>query len=105
MRGDFMEQNLERAEAIIDAYGCEQSNLIAIMQEIQGEYKYLSEGALTLIAEKLGISTAKVYSVATFTRTSRWRQRDGTSSRCAPARPAMCANPGPSMTRCGTHWV
>ena len=46
--------------------GCDQSNLIAIMQEIQGEYKYLSEGALTLIAEKLGISTAKVYSVATF---------------------------------------
>ena len=36
------------------------------MQEIQGEYKYLSEAALTLIAEKLGISTAKVYSVATF---------------------------------------
>ena len=61
-----MEQNLDRAEAIIDAYGCDQSNLIAIMQEMQGEYKYLSEGALTLIAEKLGISTAKVYSVATF---------------------------------------
>ena len=51
-----MEQNLDRAEAIIEQYGCEQSNLIAIMQEIQGEYKYLSEGALTLIAEKLGIS-------------------------------------------------
>ena len=61
-----MEQNLDRAEEIISAYGCEQSNLIAIMQEIQGEYKYLSEAALTLIAEKLGISTAKVYSVATF---------------------------------------
>ena len=29
-----MEQNLDRAEAIIDAYGCDQSNLIAIMQEI-----------------------------------------------------------------------
>ena len=49
-----MEQNLDRAEAIIDAYGCDQSNLIAIMQEIQGEYKYLSEGALTLIGEKGG---------------------------------------------------
>ena len=47
-------------------YGCQQSNLIAIMQEIQAEYKYLSEEALTLVAEKLGISTAKVYSVATF---------------------------------------
>lgn len=51
---------------IIDDYGCESSNLIAIMQEIQAEYKYLSEEALTLVAEKLGISAAKVYSVATF---------------------------------------
>ena len=56
-----MEQNLDRAEAIIDSYGCDQSNLIAIMQEIQGAYKYLSEDALTLVAKKLGISTAKVY--------------------------------------------
>jgi len=53
-------------EQIIDSYGCQQSNLIAIMQEIQVEYSYLSEKALTLVAEKLGISTAKVYSVATF---------------------------------------
>ena len=30
-----MEQNLDRAEEIISAYGCEQSNLIAIMQEIR----------------------------------------------------------------------
>ena len=51
---------------IIDDYGCESSNLIAIMQEIQAEYKYLSEEALTLVAEKLGISAARVYSVATF---------------------------------------
>lgn len=61
-----MSQNLTRASEIIERYGCEQSNLIAIMQEIQAEYKYLSEAALTLIAEKLGVSIAKVYSVATF---------------------------------------
>lgn len=61
-----MNNDLTRAEEIIERYGCDQSNLIAIMQEIQGEYKYLSEAALTLVAEKLGISTAKVYSVATF---------------------------------------
>ena len=36
------------------------------MQEIQAEYNYLSEEVLVLIAEKLNISTAKVYSVATF---------------------------------------
>ena len=61
-----MTEELTRASQIIDSFGCAQSNLIAIMQEIQSEYKYLSEEALTLIAEKLGISTAKVYSVATF---------------------------------------
>ena len=100
-----MEQNLDRAEAIIDAYGCDQSNLIAIMQEIQGEYKYLSEGALTLIAEKLGISTAKVYSVATFYENFSLEAKGGTSSRYAPARHATCANPDPFMTACGTLWV
>ena len=61
-----MSNELTRANEIIDSYGCQQCNLIAIMQEIQAEYKYLSEEALTLVAEKLGISTAKVYSVATF---------------------------------------
>ena len=61
-----MSNELTRADEIIESYGCDQSNLIAIMQEIQAEYKYLSEESLTLIAEKLGISTAKVYSVATF---------------------------------------
>ena len=61
-----MNNELTRAAEIIEACGCDQSNLIAIMQEIQAEYKYLSEEVLTLIAEKLGISTAKVYSVATF---------------------------------------
>lgn len=59
-------EELTRANEIIETYGCDQSNLIAIMQESQAEYKYLSEDTLTLIAEKLGVSTAKVYSVATF---------------------------------------
>ena len=57
---------LNRVQEICAAYGFQQENLIAIMQEIQAEYKYLSEEALTQVAEKLGISTAKVYSVATF---------------------------------------
>ena len=66
-KGDIsMSNELIRAGEIIESYGCEQSNLIAIMQEIQAEYSYLSEAVLTLTAEKLGISIAKVYSVATF---------------------------------------
>ena len=61
-----MSNALTRVSEIVDGYGCQQSNLIAILQDIQTEYNYLSEPALTLVAEKLGVSTAKVYSVATF---------------------------------------
>ena len=32
-------KELTRANEIIETYGCDQSNLIAIMQEIQAEYK------------------------------------------------------------------
>ena len=42
------------------------AGLIAIMQDIQAEYKYLSPAVLERIAQKLGIGVAKVYSVATF---------------------------------------
>lgn len=61
-----MEERLKRVAEIAEEYRCAPENLIAIMQEIQNEFKYLSEQDLTLVAEKLGISTAKVYSVATF---------------------------------------
>ena len=58
--------SMQRVEEIVDSYGCQRSNLIAIMQDIQAEYKYLSQEVLELIAQKLGIGVAKVYSVATF---------------------------------------
>lgn len=58
--------SMDRVAQIIDSYGCEKANLIAIMQDIQSEYKYLRADVLKLIAEKLHISVAKVYSVATF---------------------------------------
>ena len=61
-----MSSERTRTDRILESYGYDQSNLIAILQEIQAEYKYLSEESLTLVAEKLGISAAKVYSVATF---------------------------------------
>lgn len=51
---------------IIESYGCQRASLIAIMQDIQSEYKYLSPEMLELVSEKLNIGVAKVYSVATF---------------------------------------
>jgi len=37
-----MGRELTHASELIESYGCDQSNLITIMQEIQAEYKYLS---------------------------------------------------------------
>ena len=63
---DAKEAMLRRVEQIIDSYDCRRESIIAIMQDIQGEFKYLSAETLELIAAKLGIGVAKVYSVATF---------------------------------------
>ena len=58
--------SMSRVEEIVDSYGCQVHNMIAILQDVQAEYKYLRPEVLELIAEKLNIGVAKVYSVATF---------------------------------------
>ena len=58
--------SLERVGEIVDFYECKVSNMIAILQDVQAEYKYLSEEVLEFIANKLNVGVAKVYSVATF---------------------------------------
>jgi NADH-quinone oxidoreductase subunit E len=42
------------------------SNIIAILQDTQETYRYLPKEIFTYLSEKLGISRAKIYSVATF---------------------------------------
>lgn len=61
-----MNERISQVTKIAEKYGRNQSNLIAILQEVQEEYKYLSEETLELVADLLGISVAKVYGVATF---------------------------------------
>ena len=61
-----MADQLEKVQRIVEENGCDPRHLIAILQGIQAENNYLSEEALRLVAEKLGVSIAKVYSVATF---------------------------------------
>lgn len=53
-------------DEILTSYNYKSTNLIGIMQDIQRRERYLSEEALCYVAEKLGISQAKVYAVATF---------------------------------------
>ena len=56
----------DKADEIIRAYGAAPASLIPIMQDIQAEYRYLPAELLTYVAEKIGVTKAKAYSVATF---------------------------------------
>jgi NADH-quinone oxidoreductase subunit E len=59
-------RDFTKVDEILTSYGMQQAHLIAIMQDIQTEYHYLPKDILEYIADKLEISIAKVYSVATF---------------------------------------
>ena len=53
-------------DGIIDELGSKQSAIIAILQNIQEHYRYLPKEVFPYLSKKLGISQAKIYSVATF---------------------------------------
>ena len=56
----------QKADEIIAFYGKKPESLIPIMQDIQGVYRYLPEELLTYVAEQIGVTEAKAFSVATF---------------------------------------
>lgn len=56
----------EIVSEILTKYDNNKSYLIAVLQEIQNEYKYLPEDILEYVAEKLDINLSKIFSVATF---------------------------------------
>lgn len=58
--------NLDEARAILSAYDAESSNLITLLQQVQGAYGYLPEPVLKLMAQETGIKEAKIFGVATF---------------------------------------
>ena len=49
----------------IDGHG-DKKPIVAILQDIQEEYRYLPKEALFYLAKKIDVSIAKIYSVATF---------------------------------------
>ena len=55
-----------KTDEIIEHYGRKAASLIPIMQDIQAEYRYLPGELLTYVAEQIGVTEAKAYSVANF---------------------------------------
>jgi len=58
--------DLALLDAVFEKYQGERGALIPILQKAQGIYGYLPAEVLELIARRLGLSTGKVYGVATF---------------------------------------
>ena len=56
----------KKTDEIISKYAREQKSLIPIMQDIQAEFRYLPAELLSYVAEKINITEAHAFSVATF---------------------------------------
>ena len=63
-----MKQTLDFSlvDQLIDEIGCTPSSIIAILQGIQEHYRYLPREVFPYLSKKLGVSEARLYSVATF---------------------------------------
>ncbi len=51
---------------IIERYPAERASILAILEDIQAEYKYLPRDALEMVAERLRVKLSEVYQLATF---------------------------------------
>lgn len=57
---------MNEMDEILEKNGHEASNIIAILHDTQAKYRYVPREVFPYLSKKLGISTAKIYSVATF---------------------------------------
>jgi NADH-quinone oxidoreductase subunit E len=53
-------------DEVIASYPASREHLISILQEVQGEYGYLSRDSINRISEYLKLPSSKVFGVATF---------------------------------------
>lgn len=51
---------------IIERYPAERASILAVLEDIQAEYKYLPREALEMVAERLHVKLSEVYQLATF---------------------------------------
>ena len=51
---------------ILEKHECQKTKVIPIMQDIQKEYKFLPKDVLMYVADKVGVSPAELYGIATF---------------------------------------
>lgn len=60
------QKDFSKIKDIVEKYNGQKPSLIAILQEVQAEFRYLPEEAMNYVAALMNISPASVYGVATF---------------------------------------
>ena len=55
-----------KIDSIIQQYGARESAILGILQDIQGEEKYLPKEALEYVSQKMSIPLVQVFRIATF---------------------------------------
>ena len=61
-----MKVDIKKVDEIIEKYSDEKVPYIAILQDINDEFRYLPEEVLNRISEKLAVPLSELYSLATF---------------------------------------
>lgn len=60
--------NLEKLDGIMKSYDYGESGLIAMLQDLQRNERYLPEPEMRVLAERVGVTPSRIYSLATFYR-------------------------------------
>ncbi len=66
MKEERAENFFETVDLMIDEVGSDPSAIITILQGVQERYHYLPRKIFPYLAKRLGVSEARIYSVATF---------------------------------------
>ena len=61
-----MVEQITQIDEIIDRYDAKKESLVQILLDLQGEFRWLSKSVLTRTAERLDVTVAQIYHVATF---------------------------------------
>ena len=61
--------DFNQIEQVLQKYEYRHSDIISIMQDVQGLENYIPEAAIRYISEKMEINLARVYDIATFYKT------------------------------------
>jgi NADH-quinone oxidoreductase subunit E len=64
----MMDDMVERVSEILSQYQSDPESVIAVLQDLQTEFRYLPPAALRLVSKELGLPLSRVLSLATFYR-------------------------------------